>query len=82
MERRGEGQMGGEEEGRGFLPRSQWEALIQPSGQWDLCSYRQVPSFNALFPLSGFLPPPLRRWGKEERGSVVGRVIMGRYQGI
>lgn len=38
------------------------------------------PFFNALFPLSGFLPPPLRR--EKERGSVVGRVIMGRYQGI
>lgn len=38
---------------------------MQPPGQWSLLSYREVPSSNALFPLSGFLLPPAE---EEERG--------------
>lgn len=75
--------MGGEVEGRGFRQSSQWKAFIQPSGQWGLCSYRQVPSFNALFPLSGFLPPQPRRGeggegecgGAGDNGEVSGHII-------
>lgn len=63
---------GGGEEGAGpgaGIPagQDQWGAPLQPPGQWSLLSYREVPSSNALFPLSGFLPPPPPA-EEEERG--------------
>jgi hypothetical protein len=78
----GGGVDGRERRGRGFRLGDQWEARIQPSGQWGLRFYREVPSFNALFPL-GFPPSPAVEGeggegecgGAGDNGEVSGHII-------